>query len=71
MFKVSDIVEKTGKSKTSVYRKISKLKTELKPHKKTLNGVIYYDEEGLKIIAELWTFPQCGQKWKPMWKRRL
>jgi len=52
LFKVSDVVEKTGKSKTSVYRKISKLKTELKPHKKTLNGVIYYDEEGLKIIAE-------------------
>lgn len=50
MFKVSEIALKVGKSKTSVYNRISKLKTELKPYKKTLNGVVYYDEEGFEII---------------------
>ena len=50
VFKVSDIAEKVGKSKTSVYSRISKLKTELKPYKKTLNGVVHYDEEGFEII---------------------
>lgn len=52
MFKVSEIAEKIGKSKTSVYNRISKLKVELKPYKKTLNGVIYYDEEGFEIIKK-------------------
>jgi predicted nucleic acid-binding protein len=47
---VSEIAEKIGKSKTSVYNRINKLKVELKPYQKTLNGVIYYDEEGFEII---------------------
>ena len=50
VFKVSDIAIKLGKSKTSVYNRISKLKIELKPYKKTLNGVVHYDEEGFEII---------------------
>lgn len=49
---MSEIAEKIGKSKTSVYNRISKLKVELKPHKKILNGVIYYDEEGFEIIKD-------------------
>lgn len=50
MFNVSKIAEKIGKTKNSVYKKTNKLKVELKPHKKKLNGVVYYDEKGFEII---------------------
>lgn len=50
MFKVSEIAEKIGKSKTSVYKKANGLKGELKPYRKTVNGVIYFDTEGFEII---------------------
>ncbi len=50
MFNVSEIAEKIGKTKNSVYKKTNKLKVELKPHKKKLNGVVYYDEKGFEII---------------------
>ena len=50
MFNVSEITEKIGKTKNSVYKKTNKLKVELKPHKKKLNGVVYYDEKGFEII---------------------
>ena len=50
MFKVSEIAEEIGKSKTSVYKKVSELKGELKPFKKKVNGVIHFDAEGFEII---------------------
>lgn len=52
VFKVSEIAEKIGKTKNSVYKKTDRLKVELKPHRKKLNGVIYYDEEGFEIIKK-------------------
>jgi hypothetical protein len=47
---VSEIAEKIGKSKTSVYKKVNGLKGELKPFRKKVNGVIYFDTEGFEII---------------------
>lgn len=57
MFSVSEIAEKLGKTRNSVYKKTSRLKVELKPYKKKLNGVIYYDVEGLNIIRESYGKP--------------
>lgn len=50
MLKVSEIADKIGKSKTSVYKKVNGLKGELKPYRKKVNGVIYFDTEGFEII---------------------
>ncbi len=57
MFKVSEIAGKLGKTKDSVYKKSSRLKSELKGHKKKLNGVIYYDTEGYEIIKNSYATP--------------
>ena len=58
MFKVSEIAEKIGKSKTSVYKKVNGLKGELKPYRKKINGVIYFDTEGFEIIKASYREPQ-------------
>jgi len=50
LFKVSEIADEIGKSKTSVYKKVNGLKGELKPFRKKVNGVIYFDTEGFEII---------------------
>jgi hypothetical protein len=52
LFKVSEIAEKLEKTKDSVYKKTNRLKMELKPHKKNLNGLVYYDTEGFEIIKK-------------------
>jgi DNA-binding transcriptional regulator GbsR (MarR family) len=52
---VSEIAEKLGKSKTSVYKKANLLKIDLKVHKKKLNGVIHYTAEGFDIIRNSYT----------------
>ncbi len=52
MLKVSEIAEKLGKSKTSVYKNANRLKDELKPHKKKYNGVIHYTLEGYEILKK-------------------
>lgn len=60
VFKVSEIAEKLGKTKNSVYKKTNRLKLELKPHRKKLNGVIYYDEEGFDIIRKSYGEPKVA-----------
>jgi len=69
VFKVSEIAEKLGKTRDSVYKKSNRLKVELKPHKKKLNGLVYYDTEGFEIIKksfekakEATTFVKSNQK---------
>lgn len=57
LFKVSEIAEKLGKSKTSVYKKTNKFKADLEPHRKKLNGVIYYNVEGFDIIKNSFAEP--------------
>lgn len=57
VFKVSEIAKKLGKTKDSVYKKSSRLKHELDGHKKKLNGIIYYDEEGFEIIKNSYDIP--------------
>lgn len=50
LFKVSEIAKKLNVSRNSVYKKTSRLKAELKPYRKKLNGVNYFTEDGFKII---------------------
>ena len=69
MFKVSEIAEKLGKTRDSVYKKTNRLKVELEPYKEKLKGVIYYNAEGFEIIKESYgiakeatTFVKSSQK---------
>ena len=57
LFKVSEIAEKLGKSKTAIYKKSNKFKVELEPHRKKLNGVVYYDSDGFDIIKNSFSEP--------------
>lgn len=50
MFKVSEIAEKLSVSKTSVYKKIEKLKPSFKKYIKRVKGVIYIDTDGFEIL---------------------
>jgi len=50
LFKVSEISEKLSVSKTSVYKKIEKLKPSFKKHIKRVKGVLYIDTDGFEIL---------------------
>lgn len=61
MFSVSEIAEKLGKTRNSVYKKTNRLKVELMPHKEKLKGVIYYDTEGYEIIKKSYGGPTVSK----------
>jgi len=50
MFRVIEVAKILGVSKVTIYKKMDRLKKELKPHIHKRSNITYIDEDGLSIL---------------------
>lgn len=55
MFKVSEVAEKLGVSKVSVYNRVNQNKEMFKPHLKKVKSVTYIDNKGFEMLKKLFS----------------
>lgn len=53
MYRVIEVAEKLGKSRTAIYDKLNNNKGLFKDHLKKVEGVRHIDNEGVEILKEL------------------